>query len=195
MIIGGGVIGIGAAYFLAKLGGKDIVVLEREAMLGLGSTGKCAGGIRQQFSSEVNIRLAMESVRFFENFQVELDADPEFRQRGYLFLASTPADAASFRQNVALQRGMVCPSAIPGPCEAGNHGSRTLIETHFKCVKKRDQHRSDAHTGHRSRPQLTDPNHIDNRPCAGQSAVYHNRPGQNEQVIQDVALRPVSCGC
>lgn len=106
VIIGGGVIGIGTAYFLAKLGGKDIVVLEREAMLGLGSTGKCAGGIRQQFSSEVNVRLAMESVRFFENFQTELDADPEFRQRGYLFLATTPADAASFRQNVALQRGL-----------------------------------------------------------------------------------------
>jgi sarcosine oxidase subunit beta len=104
VIIGGGVIGISIAYHLAKLGGKDIVVLEREAMLGLGSTGKCAGGIRQQFSTEVNIRLAMESVRFFENFQAELEADPEFRQRGYLFLATTPEDAATFQQNVALQR-------------------------------------------------------------------------------------------
>ena len=104
VIIGGGVIGISIAYHLAKLGGKDIVILEREAMLGLGSTGKCAGGIRQQFSTEVNIRLAMESVRFFENFQAELEADPEFRQRGYLFLATTPEDAATFQQNVALQR-------------------------------------------------------------------------------------------
>lgn len=104
VVIGGGVIGVSIAYYLAKLGSKNIVVLEREAMLGLGSTGKCAGGIRQQFSEEVNIRLAMESVRFFEHFQDELDADPEFHQRGYLFLATSPAEVDSFRRNVALQR-------------------------------------------------------------------------------------------
>ena len=106
VIVGGGVMGISLAYHLARLGFEYVVVLEREAMLGQGSTGKCAGGIRQQFSTEVNIRLAMGSVRAFERFQEEFEVDPEFRQNGYLFLATTEKDAASFRQNVALQRSL-----------------------------------------------------------------------------------------
>lgn len=120
VIIGGGVIGMSIAYHLARMGEQNIVVLEREAMLGLGSTGKCAGGIRQQFSTEVNIRLAMESVRFFERFQEELDADPEFRQRGYLFLATTPQDAAAFQHNVALQRSLGLKVDILTPQQAKN---------------------------------------------------------------------------
>jgi len=106
VIIGGGVIGISIAYHLGKMGGQNIVVLEKEPMLGMGSTGKCAGGIRQQFSTEVNIRLAMESVRFFERFRDELDSDPEFRQYGYLFLATTSEEVSAFQENVALQRSL-----------------------------------------------------------------------------------------
>ena len=118
VIIGGGIIGTSIAYHLAKMGEQQIVVLEKESMLGIGSTGKCAGGIRQQFSTEVNIRLAMESVRFFENFGEELDADPEFRQNGYLFLATTEEEVTAFQQNVALQRSLGLKVEILSPPEA-----------------------------------------------------------------------------
>ena len=118
VIIGGGVIGTSIAYHLAKMGAQNTVVLEREPMLGMGSTGKCAGGIRQQFSTEVNIRLSMESVRFFENFREELDADPEFRQNGYLFLATTEEEVTAFQQNVALQRSLGLKVEILSPPEA-----------------------------------------------------------------------------
>ena len=118
VIIGGGVIGTSIAYHLAKMGAQNTVVLERESMLGMGSTGKCAGGIRQQFSTEVNIRLSMESVRFFENFREELDADPEFRQNGYLFLATTEEEVTAFQQNVALQRSLGLKVGILSPPEA-----------------------------------------------------------------------------
>ena len=118
VIIGGGVIGTSIAYHLAKMGAQNTVVLERESMLGTGSTGKCAGGIRQQFSTEVNIRLAMESVRFFETFREELDADPEFRQNGYLFLATTEEEVTAFQQNVALQRSLGLKVEILSPPEA-----------------------------------------------------------------------------
>jgi sarcosine oxidase subunit beta len=118
VIIGAGVIGTSIAYHLAKMGAQNTVVLERESMLGMGSTGKCAGGIRQQFSTEVNIRLAMESVRFLESFREELDADPEFRQNGYLFLATTEEEVTAFRQNVALQRSLGLEVEILSPPEA-----------------------------------------------------------------------------
>lgn len=70
IVIGGGVVGCSIAYHLAKLGCRDTVILEKNC-IGSGSTGKCPGGIRQQFSSEVNIRLSTESVKFFECFEEE----------------------------------------------------------------------------------------------------------------------------
>lgn len=118
VIIGGGVIGTSTAYHLAKMGAHDIVVLEKESMLGMGSTGKCAGGVRQQFSTEVNILLAMQSVHFLENFRQELDTDPDFRQYGYLFLATTHEEVNAFQQNVALQKSLGLEVDILSPREA-----------------------------------------------------------------------------
>lgn len=103
IIIGAGVIGCSIAFHLAKLGCSDIIVLEKDD-IGSGSTGKCAGGIRQQFSTEANIRLSIESVKFFERFESETGYPADFRQNGYLMLATTEEAAAAFRDNVALQR-------------------------------------------------------------------------------------------
>src|SRR5438132_11738736 len=62
VIIGGGVVGLSVAYHLARRGMTDVLVLEKEAMVGTGSTGRCAGGFRHQFSTEINIRLSLLSV-------------------------------------------------------------------------------------------------------------------------------------
>lgn len=79
VIIGGGVVGCSIAYHLAKLGCTDVIVLEKES-IGSNSTSKCTGGIRQQFSTKVNIRLSMESVVFFERFGQETGYPADFRQ-------------------------------------------------------------------------------------------------------------------
>ncbi len=103
VVIGGGVVGISIAYHLAKRGCRDVVVVERN-YLGSGSTEKCPGGIRQQFASEVNVRLSVESVRFFERFEEETGHAADFRQDGYLILATREDDLAAFRESVQLQR-------------------------------------------------------------------------------------------
>ncbi|MBI4284397.1 MAG: FAD-binding oxidoreductase [Chloroflexi bacterium] len=117
VIIGGGVAGTSTAFHLAKRGCRNVVVLEKDT-IGSGSTGRCAGGIRQQFSSEVNIRLSMESVRFFERFEEETGCVADFRQHGYLMLATTEADWALFQQNVALQRSLDVKVDLLSPREA-----------------------------------------------------------------------------
>ena len=61
VVIGGGAIGTSVAYHLADRGLTDVLVLERSG-LGSGSTGRAAGGVRQQFSTEVNCRLSILSV-------------------------------------------------------------------------------------------------------------------------------------
>ena len=103
VIIGGGCMGASVAYHLALLGVRDVVLVEREATLGSGSTGRCAGGARLQFSHESNIRLSLESIALFERFEEEFDQPIDFRQDGYLFLLSRPETVAAFRRNVELQ--------------------------------------------------------------------------------------------
>lgn len=103
VIIGGGVIGCAVAYYLAAGGMDDVVLLESKS-LSSGATGRCGGGIRQQWSTEANTRLAMESVRTFRSLESELEADVEFAQGGYLVLGYTQDDVAQFERNVAMQR-------------------------------------------------------------------------------------------
>jgi sarcosine oxidase subunit beta len=80
-----------------------VLVLERQRLFGQGATGKCAGGIRHQFGSEINIRLSLASIRMLEAFAAELGQDIGLRQCGYLFLLTREQDVQAFRENVALQ--------------------------------------------------------------------------------------------
>ena len=96
IIIGAGVIGCSIAYHLAKVGCHEVVVLEKDC-IGEGSTSKCPGGIRQQFSIETNIRLSMESINFFKRFEDETGHPADFRQCGYVMLAATEQEVEVFR--------------------------------------------------------------------------------------------------
>ncbi|HJW89676.1 MAG TPA: FAD-dependent oxidoreductase [Anaerolineales bacterium] len=106
VIIGGGVMGASVAYHLAARGQKNIILLEREAFFGQGATGRCAGGVRYQFATEVNIRLSLASLPMFERFEEEIGQAIDYRQCGYLMLLTRPSDLAVFQSNVALQRGL-----------------------------------------------------------------------------------------
>ena len=102
VIVGGGVVGCSLAYHLAKDGVRPLL-LERN-QLGSGSTSKAAGGVRQQFSTEVNVRVGMMSRRMLERFDEEIGVSPDFRQIGYLFLATSDDEAAQFARNVEMQQ-------------------------------------------------------------------------------------------
>ena len=103
VIVGGGVMGASTAYHLAARGQKNIVLLEKEDFFGQGATGRCAGGVRYQFATEINIRLSQESLPMLERFQEEIGQAIDYRQCGYLFLLTNQDDIAVFKNNVALQ--------------------------------------------------------------------------------------------
>ena len=103
VIIGGGIIGTSIAYHLAKKKPGGVVLLEK-GMLGEGSTAKCAGGIRAQFSTEINIRFSLESFKTWDQFQEIMETELDFKRVGYLFLASTEEEWAVFQSNSVLQR-------------------------------------------------------------------------------------------
>jgi sarcosine oxidase subunit beta len=84
VVAGSGSVGACIAYHLALLGARDVVLADR-AEIASGSTGKAMGGVRQQFSTAAEVRLARESIAFFEEL-----GPSWFQQVGYLFLATTP---------------------------------------------------------------------------------------------------------
>lgn len=100
VIVGGGIMGCALAYQLAKRD-VDVLLVERET-LGSQSTAKCAGGVRQQFSMEANVRLQRISVRMFEEFEQETGYPADFRQLGYLFVLTLPQHVEDFRQNMEM---------------------------------------------------------------------------------------------
>lgn len=112
VIIGGGVMGASAAYHLAKRGAKNIVLLEKEEFFGTGATGRCAGGVRYQFSTEINVKLSLESLPMIERFKEEIGQDVNYRQCGYLLVATNEQDAAAFKRNVELQHRLGVPTQL-----------------------------------------------------------------------------------
>lgn len=103
VIIGGGVMGASSAYHLARSGLKNIVLLEKEEFFGTGATGRCAGGVRYQFSTEINVELSLESLPMIERFKEEIGQDVNYRKCGYLLIATNEKDASTFKHNVELQ--------------------------------------------------------------------------------------------
>jgi sarcosine oxidase subunit beta len=107
VIIGGGIIGCSVAFELAKNGRKDVLVIEQEYLTS-GATGRCGAGIRQQWGSYLNARLAVESTHIFENMEeyTGYDGSVGLNQGGYLLVAYTDKEWAQFQKNLELQHSL-----------------------------------------------------------------------------------------
>jgi sarcosine oxidase subunit beta len=106
VIIGGGVMGASVAYHLAVRGQKNVLLLEKDAFFGQGATGRCAGGVRYQFSTEVNVRLSLASLPMLERFEAEIGQAIDYRQCGYLIFLTTLQDQVVFQHNLAMQNNL-----------------------------------------------------------------------------------------
>ena len=106
IVIGGGVMGASTAYHLAERGVENVLLLEKEEFFGQGATGRCAGGVRYQFATEVNIRLSLASLPMLDRFEEEFGQAIDYHKVGYLFLLTNEQDLETFRQNQQLQRSL-----------------------------------------------------------------------------------------
>jgi len=114
VIVGAGIVGCSIAYHLAAQAISKVIVVEKDLICS-GSTGKSAGGIRQQFAAEVNVRLSVESLRMFHRMREELGIDPEFRPVGYLFMATVEKELGLFRRQADFLQGYGIPVRIVLP--------------------------------------------------------------------------------
>jgi sarcosine oxidase subunit beta len=102
VVIGGGIMGAAAVRYLAELGCRGPVLLERDT-LASGSTGHCAGGVRTLFSDELNVRIGLESIRRLQRFEEEVGEQLDLRLDGYLFLLDNSADVERFEADLVHQ--------------------------------------------------------------------------------------------
>ncbi len=128
VIIGAGCIGAAIADHLGRRGVKGVVVLEQEPFAGAGSTSKAAGGIRAQFSSEINVRLSMMSIEEFERLPELMRCEPVFFQVGYLFLLADDITWAMFQRQAEMQRALGLPVETLTPQQARERVPELNIE-------------------------------------------------------------------
>jgi len=96
--------GASIAYHLASRGMGNLILLEKESLFGQGSTGRCAGGVRYQFATEINIKLSLSSLPMLERFKEEIGQEIDYRKCGYLFVLTNEKDVKVFQHNVELQQ-------------------------------------------------------------------------------------------
>ena len=103
VIVGAGVVGASVSWYLKKLGVREVVLLEREAEPGLGSTGRATGGFRAQYATAINVRLSLLAREKLRRFEEEVGADPGYLPAGYLWLARTAQQLEALRAAQAVQ--------------------------------------------------------------------------------------------
>jgi len=128
VVVGGGCMGVSAAYHLTRRGVTEVVLLEREARLGAGSTGRNAGGVRHQFSHPANIALSLESIAALKSFEAEVGVAVDFHQDGYLFLLTSELSERDFRGHVELQRRLGVPVDWLTPDEAARRAPGLAVD-------------------------------------------------------------------
>jgi len=128
-VVGAGVMGASAAYHLAMRGARDVVVLDRAAGPGLGSTGAATGGFRAQFDTPINVRLSLLAREKLRRFEEEVGSDPGYSPAGYLWLAQTEAerDALARANRIQQAEGLV-EAVLVGPDEIGRLSQAVRLE-------------------------------------------------------------------
>lgn len=127
VIIGGGVVGMSLAFHLTERGYPNVTVLERQ-LLGEGATAHATGGIRQQFTSEVNVQLVRDSVEFFRHFEEHTGCPFDFRQHGYLFLLSNETQQKTFTAAAEMQQRYGVPTQLLSTADISELNPRIRVD-------------------------------------------------------------------
>jgi sarcosine oxidase, subunit beta len=115
VIIGGGIVGVSTAYFLAEAGVRNVLVLE-QATVGAGASGRAAGVMLLQGDSEPQLRFQLESIQIHRRFHAELGTD--LQEHGSLLLWSSTEAAAQARARVPVHAGLGIALEVLTPDEA-----------------------------------------------------------------------------
>jgi glycine/D-amino acid oxidase-like deaminating enzyme len=103
IIIGAGIMGCCSAFELAGRGLKVALIEKRS--IGEGPSGQSSAIIRQHYSNELTARMALHSLKVFQDFEERVGGECGFTRTGFVVLVDA-GDLAGLEENVALQRGL-----------------------------------------------------------------------------------------
>ena len=110
IIVGGAIYGSSVAWWLTRMPGFQgrVLVVEKDPTYEQAATSLTNSCIRQQFSNETNIRISQFGAEFIKNFRRFMGDDPDvpalvLQSYGYMYLADTPAFAATLRDSQQVQ--------------------------------------------------------------------------------------------
>src|SRR5205809_954632 len=113
VIVGGGANGTSTAFHLTRLGARNVLLLERR-WLGAGATGKSGALVRMHYTNEHESRLALESLKVFQNFDAEVGGDCGFEPVGFVQLVGRGYED-HLRRNVAMQQRIGIKTELVSP--------------------------------------------------------------------------------
>ncbi len=106
VIVGAGAIGLAVALQLRRAGVEGVLVVDRNASPGMGSTSRANGGVRAQFTTPCNIVFSQFTIERLHELHERSGGQVGLRRVGYLFMAGTETGAATLRRGYELQRSM-----------------------------------------------------------------------------------------
>ena len=106
VVVGAGAVGLAVALHLRKAGVADVLVVDRNASPGMGSTSRANGGVRAQFTTPINIEFSRFTIRELRALHDATAGQVGFRPIGYLFMTGTAEGAAALRRAWELQRSL-----------------------------------------------------------------------------------------
>jgi sarcosine oxidase subunit beta len=112
IIAGAGIMGCSSAFQLARRGLK-VALLDKKS-IGEGPTGESSGIVRQHYSNELTARMALHSLRVFQDFKERVGDECGFRQAGFVVLVEAK-DRTGLEANVALQRSLGIQTELLSP--------------------------------------------------------------------------------
>lgn len=128
VIVGGAIMGAATAWFLTEMSGFDgqVLVIERDPSYATSSTALTNSCMRQQFSTELNVRISQFAAEFVKNIRAYMGGDervPELsiHSFGYMYLADTPEFAELLRANQATQNAAGAATQLMTPEEIARH--------------------------------------------------------------------------
>ena len=108
VIIGGGIMGASTAFFLSEMFKGSVLVIERDPTYAFASTTHTNSCMRQQFSTELNIRVSQFAADYIRDLPASLRAPdaPQIgvQSFGYMYLADSPEFAEQLKANARVQR-------------------------------------------------------------------------------------------
>ncbi|MDH4345139.1 MAG: FAD-binding oxidoreductase, partial [Thermoleophilia bacterium] len=126
VVVGGGIIGASVAHFLTRIGFGQVALVEKSRICG-GSTQYSAAHVRQHYTNEVAIRLAVRAAAMFANAEEALGGDAGFTQNGYMVIAP-PGEEQALLDVVPVQQRFGVETELLSPDEVAERWPELALD-------------------------------------------------------------------